>query len=64
LLSGAFYILYTPKHGVPDNGLIVPVEKVMSYYESLIVGFLDDENINDLPVLKCSCMKFIFVYRN
>ena len=33
LLSGAFYILYTPKHGVPDNGLIVPIDKIMSYYD-------------------------------
>jgi exportin-2 (importin alpha re-exporter) len=59
LLSGVFPTLYTSRNGA--TSVATTQEHIVELYHNLISPQLADQRF---PVLKSSCLKFIYVYRN
>ena len=60
LMSGAYTQLYTAKHGA--TSLVVPNEYIITLYRSLVEPRLLDAAAS--VILRTTCLKYIFVYRN
>ena len=52
----------SPRLGVVD--LTIPPEQLHEYLNQLVIPELQEQDINRLPVLKATCLKFIFMFRN
>lgn len=59
LLSGVFPLLYTPRNGA--SSVATTPSHIIELYKNLISPQLSTPNY---PILKTSCLKFIYVYRN
>lgn len=59
LLSGVFPLLYTPRNGATT--VATSQEHIVALYNNLVLPQLNDKSY---PVLKTSCLKFVYVYRN
>jgi Cse1 len=53
---------YTYKNGAENIAL--DMNTLCSYLEGIIVPELQEENIDNLPILKATCIKFIYMFRN
>ena len=53
---------YSFRLGVVD--LTVPEDQLYSYIVSLVIPELQEDNIENLPILKATCLKFIYLFRN
>ena len=55
---------YTYTYGATD--LTISEETLFSYLNSLVIPefTVQGESIDDLPILKATCMKFIYFFRN
>lgn len=42
----------------------IPVETLWSYMEQLILPELTEKEIDNLPILKATCIKFVYMFRN
>lgn len=60
LLSGLFPLLYTAKNGA--STIATTPQHILQLFEGFIQPQL--QNPNAYPILKTSCLKFIYVYRN
>ena len=59
LLSGVFPLLYTPRNGA--SSVATTPAHILELYNNLVNPQLSNESF---PILKTSCLKFIYVYRN
>lgn len=53
---------YTFKLGA--NEIKVAPETLNEYITTLVLPELQEENVNNLPMLKATCIKFIYMFRN
>lgn len=60
LISGAYTQLYTAKHGA--SALVVPNDYIVGLYRTLVEPRLLDNSAS--VILRTTCLKYIFVYRN
>ena len=42
----------------------MPLETLGSYLTGLVLNELEETNIDNLPMLKATCLKFIYMFRN
>ena len=59
LLSGVFPLLYTPRNGA--SSVATTPEHIVELYNNLVSPQLTNPSF---PILKTSCLKFVYVYRN
>lgn len=55
---------YTYNYGATE--LLIAPEALYSYLDQLVIPELakNGDNIDDLPLLKATCMKFVYFFRN
>lgn len=53
---------YTYRGGA-DN-ILIPYEMLAQYLEQLVLPELQEAKIDNLPLLKATCLKFIYMFRN
>ena len=63
LIITASIAQYTYRNGAQE--INISFEVLGSYLEQLILPEMDDnENVNNLPILKATCLKFLYMFRN
>ena len=62
LLITASISSYTYKNGATD--LKIPEETLFAYIQNLVVPELQEDEIDNLPLLKATCIKFVYMFRN
>ncbi len=63
LLLTASIGCYTYQHGATE--ILVPQESFQNYLEALIIPeLIDSANIDALPLLRATCIKFVYMFRN
>lgn len=53
---------YTYRAGAEQ--ILIPYEMLGSYLESLVLPELQEAKLDNLPLLKATCIKFIYMFRN
>lgn len=53
---------YTYRSGAEQ--ILIPFEMLASYLDQLVMPELSEEKIDNLPLLKATCIKFIYMFRN
>ena len=46
------------------NELTIPLETLNGYIQGLAVPELQEQDINKLPIMKATCIKFVYMFRN
>jgi hypothetical protein len=62
LLITASISSYTYKNGATD--LKIPEATLFAYIQNLVVPELQEDEIDNLPLLKATCIKFVYMFRN
>lgn len=62
LLITASINQYTYRSGATE--ISIPEETLFSYIQQLVIPELQEQDINNLPVLKSTCLKFVYMFRN
>lgn len=53
---------YTYRSGATETSL--SEEQLFNYIQMYLLPDLQDQNINHLPILKATCIKFVYMFRN
>ncbi len=53
---------YTYRHGATE--LQISSEMFETYLQQLIIPELQETQIDNLPMLKATCIKFVYMFRN
>jgi hypothetical protein len=62
LIITASISCYTYRSGA--EMILISIEDLEKYLESLILVELNEQKIDNLPMLKATCIKFIYMFRN
>jgi len=62
LIITASITQYTYRAGA-DN-ILIPFESLAGYLETLVLPELEEPKIDNLSLLKATCIKFIYMFRN
>ncbi len=53
---------YTYSYGATE--LLISQQDLFNYMDQLIIPELNSQNIDELPIIKSTAMKFIYFFRN
>jgi hypothetical protein len=62
LIITASIAQYTYRAGAEQ--ILIPYEALGEYLENLVLPELQEDKIDNLPLLKATCIKFIYMFRN
>lgn len=62
LLIGASISQYTFRSGAVE--VLIDDQMLFSYIEQLVVPELQEQQVDNLPILKATCIKFVYMFRN
>jgi len=62
LLITASISSYTYRNGASD--INIPADTLFSYIEQLVIPELQEQDIDNLQLLKATCIKFVYMFRN
>ncbi len=62
LIITASITQYTYRQGAEN--ILIPFDALASYLETLVLPELEEQQIDNLSLLKATCIKFVYMFRN